>query len=117
MIRGAIDSVHPDKIGGWIYSEIGSLRGKRVLAFVGSQCVGSGEVGLFRQDLADAGLDEGYVGFNFDISLPHRDKLLSVVVSLENSDLFLKQGAAEVGAPAAVATAGNAVYPGQRRPF
>ncbi|ESQ88888.1 hypothetical protein ABAC460_13995 [Asticcacaulis sp. AC460] len=116
MIRGAIDSVHPDKIGGWIYSEIGSLRGKKVLAFVGGLCVGSGEIGLFRQDLADAGLDEGYVGFNFDITLPSRDKLSSVVVSLENSDLFLKQADAVVGAPA-VAQAGGATYPGQRRTF
>ncbi|ESQ73626.1 hypothetical protein [Asticcacaulis sp. AC402] len=92
MIRGAIDNVHPDKIGGWIYSEQGSLKGKRVLAFVAGQCVGAGEVGLFRQDLADAGMDEGFVGFNFDISLPNRDALPSVIVSLENSDLFLKQG-------------------------
>jgi hypothetical protein len=114
MIRGAIDSIHPDKIGGWIYSEIGSLRGKKVLAFVGGQCVGSGEVGLFRQDLADAGLDGGYVGFSFDISLPSRDRLPSVIVSLENSDLFLKQPDAVVGAPA---PAVGAAHPGQRRTF
>ncbi|EGF93575.1 hypothetical protein ABI_20150 [Asticcacaulis biprosthecium C19] len=91
MIRGAIDNVHPDKIGGWIFSEQGSLKGKRVLAFVDGQCVGAGDVGLYRQDLADAGMDEGFVGFNFDISLPSRDALPSVIVSLENSDLFLKQ--------------------------
>ncbi|MES3152941.1 hypothetical protein [Sphingomonas faeni] len=90
MIKGAIDLLENGRVGGWIYSEAVDLEGQHVLAFVGRHCVGSGVVGIFRQDLFDAGLGNGRCGFSFDadVSEGGGDAL---VIRLEDSDLSLLQ--------------------------
>jgi hypothetical protein len=94
MLRGAIDLIHPEKVGGWMYSETGSVRGATVLAFVDDQCVGSGRIDLFRQDLADAGLGDGFLGFSFPITPPSPDDASRVVIRMDGSDpVLVPQGA------------------------
>lgn len=100
MIRGAIDYIDRERVGGWIYTPLSTLEGNTVLAFHGPNCVGAGVVEIFRPDLADAGLGDGNLGFSFGISLgPDADET-EVVIKLEGSDLFLKQASASVRADA-----------------
>lgn len=89
MIRGAIDYSSGERIGGWIYCDQAELRGRTVLAFLGADCVGAGKVEDFRQDLADAGLGDGYVGFNFGVTIPDEEDARKLLVRLEGSDLAL----------------------------
>jgi hypothetical protein len=96
MLRGAIDLIHPDRIGGWIYSETGSVGGLTMLAFVDGTCVGSGAVEVFRKDLAEAGLGDGHLGFSFPISLPNSEDLNRVIVRLDGSDLVLLQSTSKI---------------------
>jgi hypothetical protein len=91
MIRGAIDSVSPSEISGWLYGGNANLRGRRVLAFFEENCIGAGEVREFRQDLADAGLGDGFHGFRFDITAPDSNRLGSIVVRLEGDDATILQ--------------------------
>jgi hypothetical protein len=63
MLQGHIDLIEDGKVAGWIYSSIKSVTGMRLLAFSGSQCIGVGEIGLYREDLQRAGLDDGKLGF------------------------------------------------------
>lgn len=91
MIRGAVDYIDSERIGGWIHSDAADLRGQMVLAFLDNHCVGAGRIEIFRQDLADAGLGDGQVGFNFGVSLPDGASLGQVVLKLENSDFALLQ--------------------------
>jgi hypothetical protein len=99
MLKGAIDSVHFQRVGGWVYSEQGSVRGATVLAFVDDRCVGAGTVDLFRPDLEKAGLGDGYLGFSFAISLPDVSEIGKLAVKLENSDAFLLPRAARINTP------------------
>jgi hypothetical protein len=95
MLRGAIDLIHPERVGGWMYSEAGSVRGATVLAFVDEHCVGSGRIELFRQDLVDAGLGDGFLGFSFPITPPTPGDACRVVVRLDGSDpVFVQRDAA-----------------------
>ncbi len=89
MLQGHIDSISEGKISGWIYSEAQCVTGRRVLAFSGSQCVGAGDVGLYRKDLHQAGLDDGRLGFEiqFNGSDTISNRLLHI--RLENSDFCL----------------------------
>lgn len=95
MIRGAIEVVTPECVQGWIYAQGVALRGKTVLAFVGDQCIGSASVDVFRQDLKDAGLGDGYLGFSVGTSVSE-DRLPSVTVRLEGSDAVLLQNNSRV---------------------
>lgn len=99
MLRGAIDNVHHERVGGWLYSDQTSLRGATVLAFVDDQCVGSGTVAEFRKDLVDVGLGDGYLGFTFPISLPDPSDTGRLTVRLENSDAVLLPAHAKVSTP------------------
>ncbi len=42
MLKGAIDHISPNEIGGWIYSATASLRNHTVLAFIDDACIGAG---------------------------------------------------------------------------
>jgi hypothetical protein len=70
-----------------------------VLAFVGDQCVGAGKVGMFRQDLLDAGLGDGHLGFRFPISLTDPQDAGKVVVRFEGTDALHMQRASVVSLP------------------
>ena len=91
MIQGHIDFVSRSRVEGWISSPHWPLRGARVLAFLDETCVGGGVVDLFRQDLADAGVGDGFVGFRIPVALEpwHDTRLLDI--RLEGSAFLLKQ--------------------------
>lgn len=97
MILGAIEEVEPNAVAGWIYVRNADLRDATVLAFLDSQCVGSGRVGLFREDLKAAGLGDGHLGFRFGITLPRPADALRVTVRLEGCEAVLLQADAHVG--------------------
>lgn len=99
ILKGAIDSIHPQKIGGWIYSDVKSVRGTEVQAFVGDNCVGAGRVEFFRQDLSDAGLGDGYLGFSFPVSLKEAADCGRITVKISESDFLLLPAQAEVQTP------------------
>jgi hypothetical protein len=91
MIRGALEVVNREVVQGWLFCSAVSLRGTTVLAFVESRCVGAGKIDVFRRDLKEAGLGDGYAGFAIPITLSHSAEAKTVVVRLENSDLCLLQ--------------------------
>ncbi len=96
MLKGAIDHVQAGEIGGWIYSESQSLRDRTVLAFLNDVCIGAGPVEMYREDLADAGLGDGYVGFKFPVTLTSPADFPVVVVKLEGSDAVIVQNSAKL---------------------
>lgn len=98
MIKGAIEAVTPTLVSGWIYSSLAPLRDALILAFSNGVCIGTGTVSCFRQDLADAGLDDGYLGFSFPIGLPNGADIASVVVRLDGAEAVLLQPTSRVGA-------------------
>ncbi|WP_062209749.1 hypothetical protein [Aureimonas sp. AU12] len=93
MIRGHIDLASRQRVEGWIHCDRVPLTGSHVLAFHDETCVGGGTVDLFRQDLADAGLGDGVVGFGFPVALGpgHDPRVLEV--RLDGGTMLLKQGA------------------------
>jgi hypothetical protein len=91
VIIGAIERVRPNRVTGWIHCHAADLKDATVLAFVDRRCVGTGKVGLFRQDLADAGLLHGHLGFDFPISLDTPEDTGKVVVSLERCEAVIVQ--------------------------
>jgi hypothetical protein len=97
VIRGAIEVATPTLVSGWIYSKHLSLRDHLVQAFVGPRCVGAGRVEIYRKDLHEAKLGDGYCGFHFPINLEPDEHPASVVVRLEESDASLMQPASRVG--------------------
>ena len=96
MIQGAIEVANKLTVQGWLYCSALPLRGTVVLAFVDDRCVGSGTIDLFRQDLKEAGLGDGYSGFAIPIMLSNPTEVKSLVVRIENSDLTLLQKGASV---------------------
>jgi len=96
VLKGAIDHVKAGEIGGWIYSESQSLRDRTVLAFLNDVCIGGGTVEMYREDLAEAGLGDGYVGFKFPVTLTSPADFPVVVVKLEGSDAVIVQRAAKL---------------------
>lgn len=96
MLRGYVERVADNVVSGWIYSEDVGLRDKTVLAFVGDQCVGSGRVDLFRQDLLDAGLGDGHLGFSFFVTVADPQDYARIVVRLDGSDAVLLQPSSEI---------------------
>lgn len=99
MIRGSIEFVTENRVGGWLYTEPGSARDRTVLAFLDGLCIGAGKVEIFRQDLADAGLGDGYLGFHFPIAVTDPERVSGVVVRLEGSDASLLQASSVIQAP------------------
>lgn len=93
MIRGHIDLATRTRVEGWLHSDRMRLAGATVLAFHDEQCVGGGSIATFRQDLADAGLGDGVVGFGFPVALgPEQDPRV-LDVRLDGGSLLLKQSA------------------------
>ena len=111
MLKGAIDHVSTNEVGGWIYSTNGSVRNHTVLAFIHDVCVGAGRVEVYREDLADAGLGDGFLGFRFPVSLAKVEDVPLVAVKLEGSDAVIIQPTARL-APRTV-TAGRAIVSGR----
>jgi hypothetical protein len=105
MIRGAIDELSINKIGGWIYSSEINLTGRPVLAFLEGRCVGAGLVDVYRADLAAAGLGEGLCGFSFFVSVPAPSDVRRLQIRLEGSDVMLVPPGARVAADDEVAAA------------
>ena len=98
VIRGAVETAKRDLVSGWIFAASGdSLRNQLVLAFSGARCVGEGRVEIFRKDLLDAGLGDGYCGFHFPITLSAGEHPASVVVKLADSDAALIQASSKIG--------------------
>jgi hypothetical protein len=89
MLRGSLEFVSPAIVSGWIYSPVAEVRNHLVLAFVDQTCVGQGRVEFFRQDLASAGLGDGFLGFHFPVTLEHPRDALRIVVRLDGSDFSL----------------------------
>ncbi|MCQ4159691.1 hypothetical protein NON00_07100 [Roseomonas sp. GC11] len=96
MIRGAIESLAGNQVNGWIYAPVANFRGSTVLAFVDDVCVGAGKVELYRADLAEAGLGDGYLGFSFWVTVRNRADLARLVVRLDGSDAVLLQRGSRV---------------------
>ena len=97
MIRGAIEAVQPQLVSGWIYAGPYKVRDHLVHAFAGPRIVGSGRVEIFRKDLAEAGLGDGYLGFHFPIDLKPGEHPAAVVIRLADSDAALIQANSKVG--------------------
>ncbi len=97
VIRGAIETAQDRLVSGWIYCKAHPLRDQLVLAFSGARCVGTGKVEIFRKDLADAGLGDGYCGFHFPVALEKGEHPASLVVRLADSDMALIQAGSRVG--------------------
>ena len=95
MLKGAIDHVSSNEIGGWIYSSSGSLRNQTVLAYIDDVCIGAGRVENYREDLAEAGLGDGFLGFKFPVTLRVEEAPL-VAVKLEGSDAVIIQSSARL---------------------
>jgi hypothetical protein len=95
MIRGNIEVATPELIQGWIHLETGPVRDRTVLAVCDNECIGSGPVNVFREDLARAGLGDGYLGFTIPVSIAE-DAVGSVVVKLDGSDAVLLQSGAYI---------------------
>ncbi len=96
MIKGAIEVATPALVSGWIYCKAASLRDQLVLAFVDGRCVGSGRVEIYRKDLAEAKLGDGYGGFHFPIALVEGEQPAAVVIRLQDSDACLLQANSRV---------------------
>jgi hypothetical protein len=97
MLRGAIELVNDERIDGWLYSDFGEVFHRTVLAFVDDHCVGSGRIGIVRDDLRAAGLADGRLGFSFPIAVGDPSDLPRVIVKLESSDFSLLQSSATKG--------------------
>jgi hypothetical protein len=91
MLKGAIDYVSANSIGGWLFTSFGDLDDTVVLAFSGATCVGSGKIDVFRPDLLDAGMGDGRLGFSFPISVKDESEASRVYVKLEGSDAVILQ--------------------------
>jgi len=99
VIRGSIEVAQRKRVAGWIFCSAASVRESEVLAFIGARCVGAGRVDRFRQDLYEAGLGDGYCGFDFPLNLADDDKLGGVVVRLAGSDASLIQAGTRLLGP------------------
>lgn len=110
MLKGSIDSVHHERVGGWIHSDKADLREATILAFVDDRCVGAGQVGVFRQDLRDANVGDGYSGFSFPISLAEPTDADRLYVKLEGSDAILIPRNAKIEVPDRASMFGSSIH-------
>jgi hypothetical protein len=89
MIRGAIETASRSTISGWLYSQKLNLHGQVLLAFLGDRHVGSGRIEIFRKDILQAGLGDGFSGFYFPVDLRPGENPQDMTVRLEACDLAL----------------------------
>jgi hypothetical protein len=90
-----------------MWSADATVRGRTVLAFLDNICIGSGKIDGFRQDLKDAGLGDGYAGFNFNLTYPNPADAPRVVVKIDGSDAVLVQHRARLASGSASRTGGQ----------
>jgi hypothetical protein len=91
MIRGAIEIVRPTEVCGWLFCSAASVRDQTVLAFIGTRCIGSANIDIYRPDLRDAGLGDGFCGFTIPVQPVPGGLQNCIMVRLENSDVSLLQ--------------------------
>lgn len=91
MIRGHIDFVSRNKVEGWLICERIPLAGTRLLAFVDEDCVGSGTIDVFRQDLVNVNLGDGIAGFSFSIYLQPSHDHRSLHIRMDGGNAVLSQ--------------------------
>lgn len=91
MLRGAIERVDEMHIQGWVFSPLVKVKGLKLLAFHGTRCAGAGIVEIFREDLAKAGLGDGYCGFRFAYTLVGDEQPRHLTVRFEACDFELRQ--------------------------
>ena len=96
MFRGNIDLASRTRVEGWVYCARLSLVGARVYAFVGDQCVGSGIANLFRQDLVEAGVGDGFGGFQFPIVLDKSQDPRTLHIRVEDGNAIIRQPGARL---------------------
>lgn len=96
MLIGAIEAATQEHVSGWLYSPVQDLQGALVLAFVDGECVGTGSIGLHRQDLQDAGLSHGQFGYHFPVRLPDAAAVGRMVVSLDRCEAMILQRGSRV---------------------
>lgn len=87
--RGTIETVGNDWVSGWISSTERSMKGARVLAFLGTDCIGGAEVDVFRPDIQDAQLGDGHAGFVIHTMPIDPAREGQVYVRLEGEDPIL----------------------------
>lgn len=94
MLRGHIEQIIDGVISGWVFHPRESLRGHAILAFDHDECIGAGEIGRFREDLRDAGLGDGHLGFEIccDPATVSAARLLNV--RLQDSDFLMLHASA-----------------------
>jgi hypothetical protein len=92
MLKGNIDFIDQNKVSGWVYCSCAPVSGYKVLAFENNECIGSGDVNIFRQDLHDVGFGDGNCGFDFEIHAGKEIDLNNVEIKLEGSDFSIKIG-------------------------
>lgn len=88
-IRGAIELVLNDLVAGWISSTTRDLRDARVLAFLGTDCIGAGNISIHRPDIEAVGFGNGWAGFAVPTGQVPDARLNEVYVKLEGEDLIL----------------------------
>ena len=96
MIRGHIDFASHTRVEGWLHSDSLALGGARLLAYVDDDCVGCGNIDVFRKDLLAAGIGDGLAGFGFAIYVPptHDPRVLNI--RLEGGNVMLRQSVARL---------------------
>lgn len=90
MLRGYIENVTEETVDGWVYCQARSLTGMTILAFDGSTCIGSGEVNIYRPDLAEAGLGDGQNGFSIYCGKDAIQKAQHINIRLIDSDFLIQ---------------------------
>jgi hypothetical protein len=93
-----MEELNANIVSGWIYADKEAVRDGLVLAFAGTECVGAGRVEIFRQDLFDAGLGDGFLGYSFPIKLHGSLDVGSVYVRLDSDEaLFIHKDSVLIG--------------------
>lgn len=91
MFRGHIDLATRNRVEGWLHCKCQALRDYPVLAFIGAECVGEGVIDVFRGDLVDANLGDGWSGFSFAVQLTDSQNPADIVVRLADTDAYILQ--------------------------
>jgi hypothetical protein len=92
MLRGNIDRISTEEISGWVYSDRAPVAGEVVLAFENTRCIGAGKVEVLREDLREAGLGDGMLGFRIALASGALSEPEAVHVRLDCSDFALLPG-------------------------
>ena len=89
MIKGNIDFFSHTEVRGWVHSQNFSADDIEVSAYVKDLCVGQGTLDVYRQDLIEAGLGDGWSGFEFKIQIPFDADIRDFNIRLPDCDFVL----------------------------